>query len=251
MQIFRGVVAIMAALIAATGITLDTLQIIGIETKWWTLGAFIIFSVFVIWIIVGLYIKNRELEEQHPSINVKRFIENSKYYLEVTNNGATGTFKAQIKILVGKEYLKNNISQYWACWEYGKGWESKILRGQNDYIQIASLITKKPQITKYLEIPYYDYSTSTSIITTTGYYEPKVTIVNLDTRQVKAIEYPKPIIKFKAIISADPSLKEKEVTKTFILNMSGLHEIPPYKIRLIKSTKDKPLPNEKRQGTKR
>jgi Ca2+/Na+ antiporter len=218
MQIFRAVVALVTALVAATGITLDTLQITQINFRWWTLVAFVLACVFVIWIIVDLNNKIRELENKKPSISVTPEPLEDSWYLEVTNNGERGIFTAQICVFGNKEApIDSKYSpigtRYNALWGNTNTDKSEIMNGQTDIVKIASI----------------RYADNETYFVMEG-YDP----VKKSSYDVRHIEYEgfRDLLKqqiIQIIISADPSLKDGAFIRDYTVSLKGITESSPKK----------------------
>ena len=202
----------MAALIAATGITLDTLQITQIDFKWWTLVAFVVFCIFVVSIIVDLNNKNRELENKKPSISVVPELLQDLWCLEVTNNGEKAVFSATV-IFVPK--LPNTIEErYDALWGKTMTDKTELMNGQGDVIKIASTIYKDDM--EYFVMSGYDAVKKAPCL-------------------IRSIEYKQFIntgMKIQVIISSSPKFKDGEpFIRTYDIRS---HYITPSKHQLKK-----------------
>lgn len=159
----------MAALAAATGITLDTLQITQIDFRWWTLITFVVFCGFVVWIIVDLNNKNRELESKKPSILVSPELNiNNDWCLRVTNEGEIGNFEAQIAILavrLNDNWLPTEEFSAWkGVWESTNTNEVEIKTNHYDIVKLIHVRDGRHGPT--LELLAYDLKTKSRIVVT-------------------------------------------------------------------------------------
>ena len=206
----------MAALVTSAGITLDTLQVTGIDIKWWTLVAFGVFCFFIIWIIVDLAGKNRELKNKKPSISVTPMPMDDVWYLEVTNNGEKGIFTAQVCVFVEEEAGSKYVpigSRYNALWGKGNTDKSEIMNGQSDIIRIASI--RYTDTAQYFVMKAYDTAKKSPY-------------------DVRCVEYEgfgdllyQPII--QVILSSDPSLKGGAFIREYSISPKGITESKPKK----------------------
>lgn len=206
MQIFRAVVAIMAALTAATGIILDTLQITGIDTKWWTAGAFMVFCIFVIWIIADLNSKNKELVSKHPSISVISNAIDDLWYLEVTNKGATGIFSAEVCVFSSEQ--NNEVGgRYNALWGNTNTDRTEIMNGHSDIIRLASITYTDTEYRFIMKA----YDTANK-----GIY----LIKHMDFKKSQGL-------KIQVVISSNPKLKDGAFVRDYCISSTGITESEP------------------------
>jgi len=154
-----------------------------------------------------------ELQEAKPSIKVSEEEELSKYYLEVTNNGERGIFKAQIEIVEGKNFVTELPVKYFSYWERTQTDEIEIYKGQSERLFVAHNMTNGTDslclMLHYFEsIDYEGLSTG-------------------QTSHAQSISWElnekdeKPLILLKVNISANPSLKEGIFCRTYKLSNKG------------------------------
>ncbi|MCX6004195.1 MAG: hypothetical protein NT082_00735 [Chloroflexi bacterium] len=105
--------------------------------NWLAVVSTIVFLVFVISTLWDLSKNVEEAENKKPSIKVVALSSNNESFLEVTNNGEKGVFKAQIALLHSKfstmGYLYNGV------WSSTNTNTSEIMKGQSDTIWISTV----------------------------------------------------------------------------------------------------------------
>ena len=211
--------AIIFAIASATGYSLDIAQITNLNFKWWPLIFFCIFIVLVIWIFVELHGKINKLLESKPMINVEQFQEGNIYYLKVHNCGAEGIFKAQLK-LTSDDFSVSPLSQYNGYWRYGNKADTKILKGQDDFLKIAELHSSGAPgpISEHLYIWFFDESVNYAhyVSTSTHFLGATVTNQNGSISPLTKHEYI-----FHVTISSSPELKDGTYQSQFIMNIDG------------------------------
>lgn len=213
MGIFKAVGAIMAALIAAIGFSLDAIQVIGINTKWWTIIAFVVSCVFVTWIVRDLRNKNKELENKKPSISVTPVPMDDLWYLDVTNNGERGIFTAEVCAFEEEDSSMDSKykpvgSRYNALWGKTNTDKSEIMNGQSDIIRMASI--RYTDAGKYFVMKAYDPAKKSP-------YD----VMHIEFEGFRDIVHQKNI---QVIISSDPSLKGGAFIREYSISLRGITE---------------------------
>ena len=88
------------------------------DWKWWTLGSFILFLIFIIWWIGGLESKIHQIKNALPNICTELVVNDRRFDLTVRNiGGKGGLFTASGKVVVGKP----ESGLYVMCWEGSDG----------------------------------------------------------------------------------------------------------------------------------
>ena len=208
----------MTALTAATGLALDTIQVTGVNTKWWPIVAFAVSCAFVIWVIVDLRNRNRDLENRKPSISVTPVPMENLWYLEVTNNGERGVFAAEVCIFeekdssMGSKYVPIG-SRYNALWGNTSTDKSEILNGQSDIIRIASI--RHTDAAQYFVMKAYD-----------PVKKSRYEVRHIEFELFRDSMHPQNI---QVIISSDPSLKGGAFIREYSISLRGMTESEPKK----------------------
>lgn len=198
----------MAFGVAAIGLTLDAIQVAGVDARWWTVTAFVVFVVFVTWMIIELTLKNKELENDKPKIEVNAVACNDDSYLEVINKGEQGIFKVRIALVHSKYSTIGYL--YDGVWGSTNSNKSEIMKGQSDTVSIATVkITK----TEYL-FELYAFDTINKI----PYAVRSIRYDHLNTNE------PKPEFEIEVNISSEPglNLKEGAFIRRYDVNLSGI-----------------------------
>jgi len=209
-------VAIIAALVAAIGLALDTIQVTGINTKWWTIIAFIVFCAFITWIVIDLRNRNKELENKKPSISVKPMVIDDLWYLEIANNGERGIFTAEVSVFDEEDNsmepkYQSIGSKYNALWGKTNTDKSEIVNGQSDIVRIAAITYTATA--KYFEMKAYD------TIKKCPYSVKHIEFDGFrDHTHQQEIE---------VTISSDPSLRGGPFIRWYSISLSGISEVRP------------------------
>ena len=209
---------IVAALTTAIGLALDAILVTGINTKWWTIVAFVVFCAFVIWIVRDLRNRNKELENKKPSISITPVPINDLWYLEVTNNGERGIFTAEVCIFEEEDSSMDSKykpigSRYNALWGNTNTDKSEIMNGQSDIIRIASI--KRTDAAQYFVMKAYD----------------PVKKSPYDVRHIEFEGFRDSVHQqnIQVIISSDPSLKGGAFIREYSISLKGITESKPKK----------------------
>ncbi len=223
MRIFlKAWVAIVIALITATSWGLRTFNV------WpkapWSLISFISFVIFAGLVIWGLYDRERqikELKDAKPSISVEPIEDNGVYYLKVNNNGAEGTFKAQIQLKSSSpsDYPLRLPPTYDACWNSPEKYEGKILKGHDGYIVMAQRISPPQTLSINLRIFYYNQSTRQEGQVDTQHWIGRYIEHPDGSKQ----DLPDTEYELSVTISSSPGLREDIFKAKYLLSVDGLH----------------------------
>jgi hypothetical protein len=218
MSKFKAGVAIIAALVAAIGLALDAIQVTGIDTRWWTIIAFVVFCILVVWIVLDLRNKNKELEDRKPTISVTPVPISDFWYLEVTNSGEKGIFTAQVCLFEKEDNTTDSKfipigARYNALWGNTNSDKSEIMNGQTDIIKIASI--RYTDTAQYFVMKGYDPVKKSSYDVRHIEYEGFRDMVHEQHIQV--------------IISSDPSLKEGPFIQEYSISSKGITQSKPKK----------------------
>ena len=136
-----------------------------------------------------------KLSESRPAINVKTINHGEWWGLEVTNHGASAVFKGQIEFLSGKpDGAQQQVTGYWD--ESDRKPQMEILSGQKQRLAIG-----KRQGTSN-EVYYFRPSSTPSIVSSDQAFTIRVTI------------------------SSNPAPIDGPYVGTYILDHTGLHDIP-------------------------
>jgi hypothetical protein len=195
----------MAALIAATGLALDTIQVTGINTRWWALIAFLVFCGLVTWIIVDIRNRNKELENEKPAISVvPEHFQAFSWYLRITNDGEKADFSATVTFV----HPTGTGEEYNAIWLETMTDKIELKNGDKGMLQIALIKASNAQ--EYFVMNGYD----------TAKKLPKV---------IRRIEYgqflKQPNMTVQVVIKAYPKFKGgKPFIKTYTIGSQFLIE---------------------------
>jgi hypothetical protein len=212
----KSVGAIIFAIASATGYTLDVTQITNFGFKWLPLIFFGIFCI-VAWIFIDQYGQISKLQDTKPSIKVETTKEGNILYLKVRNNGAEGIFRGQIE-LTSNDTQVWSLPHYYGYWKYGNEAETNILKGQDDLIQIAEVVSRPNSISEFLNIIFYDEKAcyANYISTSSHLIGAKITDENGNTKPLA-----KNLYKLHVTISASPELKEGVYQRQLSFNIDG------------------------------
>lgn len=210
----------MTAMVTAFGISLDTIQITGISTRWWTLIAFVIFCAFVIWIIWDGYNNKKKLENMRPNILVEPIINiNNDWCLNVINNGEEGNFETQIALhavfLSGDWVSTEEFSSWKGIWEYTNTNDIKIMKGHHESVKLVHITTRGTR--PILELLGYDLNAKSAAV-----------IKAFDTTLPSLSDI---IVRILVVISSHPSPKNGVFEKTYEITPFDMVEIKPSNIK--------------------
>ena len=226
--------AIMLALYTATATALDITEIATLGAKWIPLITFIGFVGIMFWIVYDLKKANEHLLDNRPQITVEPYTDRHTHYLKVHNAGAKGVFNAQID-LTSDDPDVWSLSHYNGYWRYGKKDEARILKGQEDFLQIAELYTSRPPgiISQHLNICYHNPRLAREAPHTGGESYVSTSSHWLGATIKKTDGSSKPITKHKyklhVIISSYPEPRDGIYEGYYVLTVDGLEiDIPNF-----------------------
>ncbi len=204
----------------AIGYALDIKEITHISANWWPLITLSIGILLVAWVIYDNNKQISKLLDARPSICVQILNESHIYYLKIHNNGARGTFEAQIK-LSSDDPSVSGFLPYKGYWKNEGKDKSPILNGQDDLLKIAELDSSEVPggTSQSLKIWYFDPSVNVAYHISTSNYWPGGYIRHPDgsTTAMTKHEY-----RICVNISSDPKLKEGNFKANYILDFNGL-----------------------------
>lgn len=175
-----------------------------IKWQWFTLGAFILFCVFVGFTYWNLRQRITDLESTKPSIFVEPIISEGFWYLEVTNKGERGIFTAEI-IVYGDTYECIG-TKYYALWGNTNTDKSEIFNQQNDIVRLACVSFEDDG--EYVDMKEYDTMISHPDIVRHIYLSDKIPFE--ECIEVK--------------ISSFPTAKEGVFIRDYILTLGKITE---------------------------
>jgi hypothetical protein len=212
--------AIVAALIAAVGYSLDIAQITNLDFKWLPIIAFIVFVGLVTWIFFEISGQVRTLLETKPSITVEPIKQGDRLFLRVNNNGAEGIFKAQIELISDSDPSVLRLGCYQGIWKFGNKDESKILKGHEDLVNVAELYSSKihEAISQHFKFWFFDKSTNSSNYLSSSSHFLGSTVTRKDG-STHPIE--KHLYSLVVTISSSPELKDGYFQKQYTLDADG------------------------------
>jgi hypothetical protein len=122
--------SVILALYTAISTTLDILQKASLNSQWLPVVTFTLFSAIMYWIVYDINRVNTELLNVRPSITVQSIREHDTFYLKVCNEGAEGTFKAQIG-LSSEDTTVGYLSNYIGFGSMGMEKMQRYLKGNS------------------------------------------------------------------------------------------------------------------------
>jgi len=176
------------------------------------------------WWVSEAYHRIHESEGGKPSIEVRPINELDDYYLEVKNIGNAGTFRMEIQIVEGKEYITpSRFGKYKVCWETTRTREARILKDQTDRVKIAQFVSYPPYYqSQHLSIYYYDPQSGQESHVDSNSYWVGATITSENGKERPLT---KPEFVLQVTISSEPILKKGSFVKKYKLGLSGLEEL--------------------------
>jgi len=162
----------------------------------------------------------KRIQDARPSIEVtpekQTILGGEICYLKVHNNGAEGTFRAQVE-LSSDDPSVHHLPNYNGSWKYSDRAEAKILRGHNDLLKIAEIKSSPPHY-DVIRIGIFFYDAS----------EDDTRSISASSHWIGATINGKPMSKFdyqlRVTIGSSPELREGTFCKNYILNVDGLRE---------------------------
>ena len=186
------------------------------------LGGSIVFAGFMSRMVWEGRREIQRIQDARPSIEVmpekKPMLGGERCYLRVHNNGAEGTFRAQVE-LSSEDPSVHMLPTYQCSWEYSDRGDAKILKGQDDLLRIAKLKSSAPNYqTIVIDILFYEACEDDTRSVSMSSYWVGATINGVP---MSKFDY-----KLRVTISASPELREGIFCKNYILNVDGLKESP-------------------------
>ncbi len=189
-----------------------------IDWRWFTLGGFIVFSVFMGWIVFDHRRRILELEQTKPSIEAyPQCGWREGVTIKVKNNGAEGNFQAQVEVIDTTDLNMERMSwlYYKAYWDGEADETAVILKGMTRFIKLATFeqgTTNSGWLRIYRMAPTGMQCLDTHhypILSPEGFVIPEVCL--------------------KVTIGSTPSAKEGPIELTLRINASGTMEVIPIK----------------------